>query len=132
MAEPTREQKITDARMLLDWLEQHPNVPLPHEIESAGLNIYSLNSKDEAIMLAREFGTADKAYDDDFFRLKRRFGSLTLEAIFTRREVCERVVIGSEVVPEQVTPAYTRDKVEWRCSPLLESSADGDVQTPTN
>jgi hypothetical protein len=34
MKEVTREQTIADARMMLDWFESHPNVPLPYEMQT--------------------------------------------------------------------------------------------------
>lgn len=42
-----------------------------------------------------------------------------LDFNWPRREVCTRRVVGTEDVPEQVTPAHTREIVEWDCHPLL-------------
>lgn len=113
-----RLQKLSDVRSLLDWLEQHPEVPLPY-FES-GLMISSVNTRDEVTALAREFGECEKDFVDESFYLRKRFGTTYLYAFTARNEVCERVVVGTERMPERVQPAYVREIVEWRCAePLL-------------
>lgn len=124
MEEPTREQSLADARAALDWLESHPDVPLPYEISYGHLGIFALNTKEEARTMARAMGSFDKAFDDDYVSLTKTFGSVKVRAVFNRRDVCERVVIGVEeipetVIPERVEPARKVEKVEWRCASLL-------------
>lgn len=118
-----RLQKLNDTRTLVDWLEAHPNVPLPQTIDFAGFGIYALNTKGEALMLAKEFGSATKEYNDDHLTIKKQFGTQTLQAVFSRKEVCERVVVGTKVVPEQVTPEHVQEIIEWRCDPILQDEA---------
>jgi hypothetical protein len=115
-----RLQKLNDVRDVLDWLEAHPQVPLPYDIGYGGFLIASVNLKGELQQLAREFGECEKEFSQDSFYLRKRFGTSSLYAFTARQEVCERVVVGVEQVPEEIRPAYQREIVEWRCNePLL-------------
>lgn len=114
-----RQQKIDDTRKVLDWLEAHPDVPLPRDLDQGNLSILSLDSKEEALFLAREFGSCEKAWNDESLRIIKYFGSMKLSALFFREYICERTVIGTEEVPENVTPAHRREIVDWKCDPLL-------------
>lgn len=118
-----RQQKLNDTRAMLDWLEAHPDVPLPQEIDFGGFAIYSMDTKQDALLLAREFGAARKEYDGSFLHLSKKFGTQALRAVFNRESVCERVVVGTEVVPERVEPERIREIIEWRCEPILEGGA---------
>lgn len=114
-----RQQAINDTRTMLDWLEAHPEVDLPYDIQF-GMLIASVNTKDELAVLARAFGECEKEFADDHFYLRKRFGCTQLYAFTSRQQVCERVVVGTEAIPEEVRPAYIKEIVEWRCTePLL-------------
>lgn len=121
-SEVTRQQRIEDARSLLTWIESHPDVPLPQELEWSGLTIVTLDTKDEAVALIKALGSCEKVWNDDMFSIMKTFGALKLKAIFWRQQICERVVVGSEEVPEKVIPASVRELVEWRCEPLLQAT----------
>ena len=70
-----------------------------------------------------------KEYSDSFFRLYMDFGSkvkIQYKIVCNRDEVCEKHVVGTEVVTEKVPPEgewiekeVTKEIVEWKCSPLL-------------
>lgn len=125
MSERTRIEQIADARAVLDWLENHPEVELPYDFRY-GFLIAGINTKDELATLARAFGESEKEFVDDGFYLRKRFGGTQLYAYTARQEVCERVVVGTEEVPERVIPASTREVVEWRChEPLLNGGDNG-------
>lgn len=122
-----RQRSISDVRDFLAWLESHPEIPLPYEFGAGGrIGIYAWNTKDEARIMARAMGTFEKKADENFLELKKKFGSLIVAAVFSRNQVCKRVVVGTkeipeEVVPEKVTPAHTVEIVEWQCPSLLDS-----------
>lgn len=75
--------------------------------------------------------TVDKDHDDDYARVNLRFGPVALCLLASREAVCERVVVGTREVTEQVpdpdalaavrtvTVTRTEDIVEWHCGPLL-------------
>lgn len=114
-----RLQTINDVRALLDWLETHEEVDLPYDFTN-GFMISAPTERDEIAALARSFGECEKQFADDHFYLRKRFGSASLYGFTSRAKVCERVVVGTEMVPERITPAYEREIVEWRCDePLL-------------
>lgn len=65
---------------------------------------------------------------DDTIDVTRDFGSCTLRVWITRRNVCERKVVGTESVqvPDPDAPLVTveRDIVEWDCHPILADDLD--------
>ena len=78
--------------------------------------------------LLRRIGKATKTYGHEFVNIEHPFGSRVKLYIATQRHVvCERVVIGTEVIPEHVIPAQDErviperviEKIEWRCAPIL-------------
>lgn len=117
-----RQRKLNDTRAILDWLETHPEIALPSEVEY-GLSISAMDGKDDALKLVRAFGTCDKRFAGDTLVISKKFGSTILKAILFRNQVCERVVISTEVVPEKIEPEHVREIVEWKCDPILESEA---------
>ena len=70
----------------------------------------------------------DKEYSDrGFFSLYAHFGAkVTWEAWSSREAVCERKVLGTEIVTEEVvieteTREVEKEIVEWVCHPLLKA-----------
>lgn len=134
-AADARWQALKDLRGMIDWLEAHPDVPLPCEIDPAysynRLLIVSVRGKSGLEVIARAFGDCRKDYSDEQMSLEKPFGCQKLKAVWSRAEVCERVVVRTEEVPEQtipeqviparVEPAHVREVVEWRCPPILAS-----------
>ena len=110
----TREERINDVREMLDYLEATPDLDLPYMSE---FNSYPLaeSISDVARMMAPFTKDATKG----LFILRRKFGSVDLEANFLREQVCERVVTGTKEIAEKITPAYTEDIVEWKCPDSL-------------
>src|SRR5712672_1151283 len=107
-----RLQQLNNVRVLLDWLEGHPTVEVPYDLRN-GLLLTSVNTKDELAALAREFGECEKEFVEDVFYLRKRFGSVNIYAFVSRSEVCERVVVGTRVIPARVEPERVVEEVEW-------------------
>lgn len=73
----------------------------------------------------------EKSYDDDYGKVQLHFGPVYLQAYSNRAEVCERVVVGTREVVEEVqdpdalaavptiTQTRTEEIVEWQCHPIL-------------
>lgn len=114
---------------IAEFLDQHPEVPLPYMGSYISgdlmptLAIYLNSTEDQRATLAgiaRAMGTAEKIADDKLERLSvvRRFSGVALVAVADRREVCERVVIGTETVQveEDACP---------KCSNALTIDGDG-------
>ncbi len=106
-----RQAKIDSMRALLDFLETHPIVPMPY---FTTVNAFPKHGSDIS-KIARAMKPVDKSQLGTLFILSRRFGNVTLEVNFGRDEVCERVVVGTEDIPEKIIPATTREIVEWVC-----------------
>lgn len=136
--DPERAAFTTGLRQIADWLDAHPEVPLPY-LSSVATGRYEptlpwylmAGERDVIAAMGRAMGTFDKRGDDDKFRIFRRFAGIAVCAQIDRDEVCERVVIGTREVTEEVpdpealaavpkvTVTTTVEDVEWRCMPLL-------------
>lgn len=114
------QQYADSLRLVASWFEAHPEVAPPHDADTIGL--YNVHSREDMERVARNFGSCDKSYGDDgYFRLRKKIGEITIEAVASRDQVCKKKIVGSRVVPEQVIPAYVQEIVEWECfeTPLL-------------
>jgi hypothetical protein len=81
----------------------------------------------------------EKDYDDRWGAVCVHFGPVHLYAYAPRAEVCERVVVGTREVVEEVkdpealaaVPMITQTRVEeiveWQCRPILAAEQDGPV-----
>lgn len=121
MPDMTHAQYAESLRMIADWFEAHPEVPLPYRAHDFGYQHLSTTQESMA-RIARAMGACKKEYTDSgLFHLKRDFGAVTVDAFCSRTEVCKRKVVGSKHMPEQVIPAHDQDIVEWECfeEPLL-------------
>jgi hypothetical protein len=84
---------------------------------------YSINSKDDAVNLAKALGTFKKIYQDDLLTVKAMFGCIEARFVFTRDQICEAKVVGQKyqeerVIPAHIIPGRMVDVVEWDCKPL--------------
>jgi hypothetical protein len=107
-------------RKVADWFEKHPEVAPPHDANV--IHLYNVHSRADMERVARNFGSCEKVYDDyGNFRLQKKVGDITIEAVASRSEICKKKIVGSRVVPEQVVPAHVEEIVEWECfdTPLL-------------
>lgn len=128
----THAEYVDSLRQLADFYEAHSEIPLPGG--AAEMRIYQVNSRKDAATLARAFGACEKEYTDDLFYITKKIGAISLCGVFTRNEVCERVVVGTRIVPERVVPAIQaqpeqvipeqeEEIYEWKCSPILGDEA---------
>lgn len=128
-------------REAADWLDAHPELPLPYLGTGMRIPIHisewdadNLRGYDEP--LAERFAAAVRALggerskkaDSEYMEVSRSFGpGLHIDVWTMREEVCEAVVVGTEQVEVDrvITPAVIekvveeRDVIEWRCAPLL-------------
>lgn len=117
----TRTSLITGLRELATFLEDHPQVPAP--IYQVTVNAFA-QSKAEIVAAAR-LGGWRKDYNTTWFNLRRTFGGamdegVSLDINIARAEVCERIVVGTEIVPARPAVAeHEIEKVEWRCEGSL-------------
>jgi hypothetical protein len=81
--------------------------------------------------------TVAKDVDEQSYNVDLKIGPLKVSVLASRRNVCERVVLGTETVTKTVTdPEYvapevptvevteTVERIEWRCTPLLAEAGD--------
>lgn len=141
MSARTRDEQLAGIRELADWLEANPAIPIPHSLtgdsEYAYELIHAAHGDDQKAVLAacaRAIpGKVTKkvlSADQSLFNLTGRLpGGIVIKVLADRDDVCERVVVGTREVTEQVpdpsievptiTVTKTVEDVEWRCSPVL-------------
>jgi hypothetical protein len=119
MTTTDRTEYVAGLRQLADLLEQHDELPLPHEgRKHAPMTFYFLSGTDPkakmvAAVRALPVPLLKGPRDDNYFDLNGTLHGLTIRLCAYRAAVCERVVVGTETV----------ETVEWRCSPLLSGGA---------
>lgn len=127
--EPTPAEKAAGLRLLADMIDANPDIRVAYLND---VHVWFARDIDELRAIARAGKAAgakvEKNYVDDYATVTVTFGPLKAKALVSRREVCERVVVGTEVV-KVPDPAYVppdtpliekvREITEWRCRPLL-------------
>lgn len=73
----SRSKMIASIREFVNWMETHPEISIPSSFTSVSI---SANGKEEIKKLAAAFGTFEKKYDDNFFRISKKFGEIKVEA----------------------------------------------------
>ena len=123
---------IQGLREIAKFYEDHPETPLPYEGNICPFTIFDASVQHIAAA-AKAFGKADKIYGEDHFELVKTFPSGIVLRFWTSREnVCEKVVVGTKLVPEvhlpavpakdaYTIPAKTEEVVEWRCKPIMDA-----------
>lgn len=138
--DPARTAYTSGLRELAEWLDTHPEVPLPYlgggipgcDLPTLAIYIIGGDRRQQLATIARAMGHAEKAVSEHrdggaSFQIWRRFAGIALFAQADRDLVCERVITGTRQVEtdEVIEPAKTRkvkktvEAVEWRCPPLL-------------
>jgi len=141
-----RAEYIAGLRVLADLLESDPDLVLPtygaHGYLPLSVHVTcSENQREELARWSRAIpGTKTKQVTDDYMRLGGMLRGLHIKVVAARDEVCERVVVGTREVTEEVpdpqalaavpkvTVTRTVEEVEWRCTPLLSRDGDRDVE----
>jgi hypothetical protein len=126
MARVTATEYARSLRLLADFWEQNPHLAGPYDPDVC---YAQFEGKQQAAMITRLLGQAEKQYDDTLFKIVHKFGCIEARFLFTRELVCERKVVGTKVIPEHVIPAReeihiperTEEIVEWDCGSLLAS-----------
>lgn len=138
MSEPEkREAWVEGLRQLADFVEAHPEMPLP--MSGATLYLWGADAKTELAALVRILGNVEKEASESFFGVTRRFGPHALSVKASRENVCQRVVVGTKTETYQVPPEgiemveRTRsvELVEWICPPSILALAGDSPEAAT-
>lgn len=107
-----RAAKLQGMQELIYFLQGRPDVPLPY---FGALNAFADDDKNVSDV-ARAMKPVNKNTSNSYFTLTKTFsGGVGFSVNWTRDAVCERIVVGTEEVPEFKVEAHTRDIVEWKC-----------------
>jgi hypothetical protein len=125
----TTDELIASLRLLADWYQEHPSLPVPYELENSMFVFLYGKPPEEVKAALREIGNCQKVYDDpaegDFSAIKT-VGVFKLKFHTHREVVCTRKVIGKRQIdgyvipaqPEKVVEPHEEDIVEWDCEPI--------------
>ena len=117
-----RNQMIQGMRDCADWLEAHPDV----QVYSGEIRCLP-DGREEFAALARAMGTAEKYFSYEFAYLGKYFGPFKVEGFDYRKNVCERKVVGTKIIPARdayvitASPEHEVEIVEWECGSVLET-----------
>lgn len=125
---------IDGLRQVADFLDQHPDVPVTaHE---SFMQLVPSYTDDAAAVFARAVkalasaGRVEKNDSGSYFTCTVMVGGHELSVFTDRTVVCERVVVGTEIVeiPDPAAPKITVEQeiVEWRCGSILAAAAGGE------
>jgi len=121
---------VQQLREVADWYEAHPEAPLPHQ-EAFDVRLYGVHSKEDAANLIRLFGTCAKDWSASFLCVVKLLPSgAKITGVFDRSRVCTRKVVGTRIVPKQVTAEHIQEIVEWNCDPLLKEAEQEPAHDP--
>lgn len=136
-----RAHQIAGIRELADWLESHPEVPMPFALDDGDLSIHVTPHRVEdpkatlAAVAKALPGKVTKSANDasGHFNLNGSVGGIKLHVIAYRNEVCERVVTGTrevtKTIPDPMVTVPTIEvtevveDVEWVCGSVLAGKA---------
>jgi hypothetical protein len=126
----TMNATIKGLREMADFLEAHPSLyEIPGLAGGLTLNLF-VDSKEQLADAARAIGKLSKRVSGDYYYVQREFsGNVTLDVNASRQKVCEKVVVGTKVIPaqpERVLPAEPEQVVEeyeWVCPKSLLSES---------
>ena len=115
----TTNEYANSLRLIADWYEQHPDMPVP----MGYIGVYSA-ATDELQAVARALRPCTKEFNHGVFALERAFGAVRLGFVWSRSDVCVATRVGERYIPEQYIPARVEDVVEWTCEPIMGVEAD--------
>lgn len=124
---------------IAQFLSDNPDIAARADTWREGYVLVYLAPGEDTVALLAEFtrrgikagGKAEKAYDDKYGMVKVHFGPVHVQFYSVRSEVCQRVVVGTREVVEEVqdpealaavpTVKQTRveEIIEWQCRPIL-------------
>jgi hypothetical protein len=131
---------------LAQFLADNPDIADTAHVFSDKAMVY-LSPADDAVSRLADYtrrgmragARVEKSYDDNYGKVLLHFGPVHLQVYSHRDEVCERVVIGTREVVEEVkdpealaavptiTQTRTEDIIRWECKPLLAGEQNSEV-----
>jgi hypothetical protein len=108
---------IQGLRDLANLLDLFPDLPVPYS--PMAIDVWA-DDKEELAVLVRGKGTWDKIAESSYMVFRKDFGHVRYDINIAREKVCEKVVVGVEIIPARpATKEQIVDKYEWKCLPLL-------------
>lgn len=142
-----KDEMVEGLRKMANWLENRAvELPIPCGFTGSvytgamhdhrGIR-HSMDSTLGMALIANAAGDVDKEVSPQLFKLTKDFGGgVKVEWVAYRESVCEKVVVGTKIVPAEperiiaAVPERVEEVVEWRCPSLLKAAAS--VEMPTS
>lgn len=126
---------VDGLRQLADFIESHPDMPLP--TCRGSIYLWGDDAKTQLANIATSLGTAAKKADEFYYGLTKDFGPVSLSVKASRENVCERVVVGTKTTEYLVPPPgvemekriHTEEIVEWVCPPSILAMAAAEPES---
>jgi hypothetical protein len=135
------------AQFLADCLADIPSLATGTTVYHYGYVLIYLSPEENPLPLLADIARrgvkagakVEKEYDAAYGKVKLHFGPIYVQAYTERSEVCERVVLGTREVVEEVkdpvalaavptiTQTRTEDIIRWECKPLLVGEQNSEV-----
>lgn len=126
----TPQELCVSLRKLADFYDQHPDFPVPYELENPMFVFLYGMELDRVKEIIRSLGSFEKRYDQPSsgsFDAIKTVGEFRLMFHTDRENICQPRVVGKKKIPRQVIPPtpeevieeHEVDIVEWDCAPIL-------------
>ena len=122
MAAKEKEMLLSQLYAIIAWYKAHPNAPV---IYLGNKFLKTFDAKPETI---KAIGPGKKVFDDSYFNYVVDIApGIQIEFFTSRGAVCQKKVIGTRTVPEEVIPtivgkvipAHEEEITEWECPESL-------------
>ena len=119
----SRDDYIKSLRSIADLLENNPKMPLLYSMTSG--DFIFCQDAESWHSTVNAFGSGTKDADENSLCFYPDIAPW-VRVNGWKTTLCERMVIGTEIVPEEVVPAteasvvpsFERELIEWRCKPF--------------
>jgi hypothetical protein len=113
-----RQSLINGLREFATFLENTPDAPTP--LVDTRFDVF-LTSKEELVNAQKAIGGKfEKRAITDYFWLRKEFGPISYDLNVARSTICDKVVVGTRVVPEiPAVPEHVEEVIEWKCGEVL-------------
>ena len=117
-----RKMFVRGLRDFADFMETNVDLPIPYGEEYFNIWVYT---KAEMSALVKGKGRWEKKAEANYMLFRKQFGTINYDINITRDRICERVVVGEEIIPARpAEPERVVEKVEWKCTPVLDHEVD--------
>lgn len=129
----TNQELVAGLRGLADFYEQNPELDLPNGFDRLDVWLDKKNAASAILRLVHAAGKVEKVEYGEQLAFRTNVAGFNLDFNIAREVVCERVQVGTKVIPERIIPAQAEEIVPeheepvyaWECGSLLKPKEEG-------